>query len=451
MTNHFARRLACVALAAGVAGCDLSTPTEPQNPIDLALDFCDDDVPVWFGYQNEDMITARRVFEDAEGTFRFTATNRTSIAIVRETGASVRTEFIYATNEELASISHVGCLEASGAKTVHGSLAGVGTGQAAVVSLGFSTAVRQAGSDSYTLASLPDRPLDLVASRQMLTASASTADRIVIRRTQNVANGGTLSLIDFAGDNDVVPAATANASVTGILSGEGAVLQSNFFSQLETSHSLSFADGLGNGTLTFAAVPQGLLADGDYHDLLLLSINASTGSVRGAENFFRAASAQTLALGPVLNEPIITDATTATAVRLRMQLPAQLSYDDAISVEYRQQRSTSVVTVAQFATAGYHGGTPSVWVLDTPDLTGAPGWQERWALTAGTGIDWTVTGFAGRSTLLFGAKPADGEFVRYAIRHSVPGAGPAVMHPSSSPRNGALRWVYTIRSRERIP
>ena len=68
-----------------------------------------------------------------------------------------------------------------------------------------------------------------------------------------------------------------------------------------------------------------------------------------------------------------------------LQLPAQLSYDDAISVEYRQQFSTSVVSVTQFATAGYYRGTPGTWVLPTPDLSGAPGWEEAWELVRNPG------------------------------------------------------------------
>ena len=160
--------------------------------------------------------------------------------------------------------------------------------------------------------------------------------------------------------------------------------------------------------------------------------------------------AQTLALGPVLNDPIITDASTGGSVLLQLQLPAQLSYDDAISVEYRQQFSTSVVSVTQFATAGYYRGTPGTWVLPTPDLSGAPGWEEAWELVAGTNIDWTVTGFSGRSELLFGAKPDHGEFVRYAIRHSDPGAT-AMRPPPGALRNGSLRSVYTNRLRLHTP
>lgn len=446
-----ARDLLCIAVIASSAACELSTPTEPQKPIDLELDFCASDVPVWFVYQNEDMTSARRVFEDGEGTFRFTATNRVIIGMVWENGSDRRTEFIYATNEELAGLSSVGCLEEFGGKVVNGTVTGVGSNQVAVVSLSFASVTRQSGNTSYSLTNLPDRPVDLIASRQSTTATSQTADRVVVRRTQNFTNNGTVPPIDFVNGSDVIQPAIANANVSGILSGEFAYLQSNLFSQLETSHAMSYAESLSNGTVAFAALPQASLAAGDYHDLFLLSINATTGSVRGAENFFRAPGTQTLALGPVLSDPTITDiSANAGPVILRTQLGAQLSYDDAVVVRYEQQVDLSSITVAQFITSEYARGTPSVWVLELPNLRGAPGWVDDWELRTGAPISWTVTAFGGRAELLFGAKPEDGEFIRYAIRQSDPGAAPAGAGQHGL-RNGSLGSVYTNRLRLHTP
>ena len=447
MTIHSARSAARLAIVVvGLAACDLSTPTEVQNPIDLELDFCANDVPEWFAYQNEGTSSATRVFEDAEGTFKFTATNRVTIGMVWENGGDYHTEFIYATNEELAALSSVGCFEELGPKTVNGTVSGIGSGQIGVVSMSFSSVPLEAGTTSYVLTNLPQRALDLIASRQTVTGGSRTADRVVIRRTQNATS---MPLIDFDDDSEVLQPASVGASVTGILSDESAYLQNNFFSQLQTSHSLSHAEDLGNGTRSFAALPQTSLAVGDYHDLILLSINAPTGSVRGAENFFRAPANQTLALGPALTDPTIDDiSSTNGQVILRLQLPAQLSYDDAISVQYDQQVSVSSITVTQVMTAGYTRGTPGVWVLQLPNLRGAPGWTEASELRAGAPINWTVTGFSGRAELLFGAPPEDGEFVRYGIRHSDPGAAAV---STNAFRNGSLRSVYTNRLRLHTP
>jgi hypothetical protein len=439
------------ASAIMIAACDLSTPTEPQTPIDLELDFCASDVPIWFVYQNEDMPAVTRLFEDNEGTFRFTATNRVIIGMVFQNGADVHSEFIYATNEELAGLSSVGCLEEIGTRTVNGTIAGVGPNEMALVSMGVASVTREQGNTSYSLTNLPDRPVDLIASRKTIAANSQIADRIVLRRTQNFTSGATVPLIDFAGGTDVIQPATANANVSGILSGEFAYLQNNFFSQLETSHALSYVADLSNGTVAYPSVPQASLAVGDYHDLFLISVNAATASVRGAEHFFRAPATQTLALGPVLSDATVTDVSPgAGPVVMRLQLPAQLSYDDAVSVRYHQQVGLAVTSVTQYVTAGYARGTPSTWVLEVPILRAAPGWNTDWEFDAGSPVDWTVTAFGGRAELLFGAKPEDGEFIRYAIRHSDP-AAVAASRDAGNLRNGSLRSVYTNRLRLPTP
>lgn len=404
-----------------LSGCDLTSPNEEQFPIDLALDFCADNVPVWFAHQNQMSTETIRIFPDADGTFRFTATNRVIIGLVWQDGSDYHTEIISATNQELEAFSGTACLEERGIKTVNGTVAGFGAGQIAVVGMNFASAALQSGNTSYSLTNLADRPLDLVASRQNVSGSARQADRIVIRRTQNVVNNGTIPLIDFSQvGGEVAQAATADATVSGILSGEVAYLQNKFFSQLETSHSLSFDESVANGTLPFAAVPTEQLAAGDYQDLILLSVNAAEGGVRGAETFFRAPLNRTLALGPELADPTVVVLPYMPYLRLGMDLPLQTSYDEAVSVAYRQHLQFSVTSVSLFTTLGYVRSTFGTWRLDIPALSGADGFQDAWGLRPDLPVEWTVTGFGGRSELLFGAKPEDGETVRYAVRQSEP-------------------------------
>ena len=116
---------------------------------------------------------------------------------------------------------------------------------------------------------------------------------------------------------------------------------------------------------------------------------------------------------------------------------------------YFQQINLSAISVTQYVTSGYARGTPSAWVIDVPNLRGAPGWDTDWELQAGTPVEWTVTAFGGRAELLLGAMPEDGEFIRYAIRHSDP-AAVAVTGPGNI-RNGSLRSVYTNRLRLPTP
>ena len=122
-------------LATGLLACDLSTgPQVAPNPIDLEIDFCANDIPVWFAYQNLGEPTTR-VQPDAQGTFRFTADNRVVIGIVWQAGADYESEFIYASNEELEALSGRECQEEVGVKTVNGTVAGTAAAQIAVVGM----------------------------------------------------------------------------------------------------------------------------------------------------------------------------------------------------------------------------------------------------------------------------------------------------------------------------
>jgi hypothetical protein len=420
--QRLARGAGATLLVFGITACDLSTgPEQVQTPIDLELDFCSNDVPVWFAYQNIGQPTTQ-VIPDAQGTVRFTASARVVLGMVWQSGTDYHSEFIYASNDELLALSGRACLEEVGTKAVNGTVSGVTAAQVAVVGMNFASAPLTGGNTSYSLTGLPDRPLDLLASRQNATAVQRIADRLVLRRTQNFANNATVPVIDFNAA-EAVNAATANATVSGIFTGEFAYLQNNFFSQLETSHSLFYSENIGNGSHQFAAVPTTLLAANEYHDLILLSVDPDDASVRGVENYFRAASSQTLALGPPLEDPNITALQNTAYVRLRLILPTQASYDDAVSVDYFQQQAASVTTVRMWATLGYLRQVVNQWVLDIPNLSGAQGWQDSWGLRTGFPIEWTVTGYGGSSVLTMGAQPEDGEFIRYAIRQSEPQPG----------------------------
>src|SRR5436190_1783490 len=105
---------ATTALALLTACSETTTPVSLQ-PIDIALDFCATEAPVWFAYQNAGEAWVR-VVPDAEGTFHFQAKRRVVLAFVRQSGTDYDTQFIGASNFELQSISGLACLDDVGAK-----------------------------------------------------------------------------------------------------------------------------------------------------------------------------------------------------------------------------------------------------------------------------------------------------------------------------------------------
>src|SRR5688572_24627705 len=94
------RSLGVLGLAAALPGCGLNVaePT-PAVPIEIKLDFCANDVPIWFATQTG-FTPFEVVAPDAAGTFTFDATNRTGIAFVRQSGSDSKTEIIFTTGSD---------------------------------------------------------------------------------------------------------------------------------------------------------------------------------------------------------------------------------------------------------------------------------------------------------------------------------------------------------------
>lgn len=431
--RSIATRIAEALIALAAAGCSLDV-NDPSlfTPVDIQLDFCSDDTPIWFAYQNGNgpwtVITP-----DGEGTFTVPSTNRTGVAYVRQNGTDYRSDMIFTTNAELEEVSGVACLEEGGAKVVNGTVSGVSANDLALVGMSFASVFLTSAQTSFSLTQLVERPLDLVASRVTIAGPQQQANRSIIRRTQNPLNGSTMAVLDFSTEG-VVPAAS-NVTVDGILAGDQAFLVNNFFSQLETSHILTYIDApLANGTVSFVSIPTSELAAGDYHDLFVTATTTSSGT-RGVERYFTTPANQTLTLGPVLAPPLVTQVVSTPNVRLRTQFAGQVEYSSMVVLDFEQTiQPFSAVNITISVTASYFGGTPLTWDLTTPTLNGVQGWQTAWGLQGASEIFWVVTAYLGRPELVLGARPVDGETVQFASRMSSTTASGAFAASRSVPR-----------------
>ncbi|MEX2177528.1 MAG: hypothetical protein WD801_02380, partial [Gemmatimonadaceae bacterium] len=176
--------------------------------MDLLLDFCANDTPVWFAYQNQGVgADWVRVTPNAEGTFAFTATNRTIIALVQLNGADARTEIIYAHNLELENLNGKECLDESGANNVTGTVTGVNPGEVAQVTMNYGSVYLTSAQNSFALGLLPARPLDVIASRVAIEGQSQASNRVIIRRSQSLANNAAMSELNFTvvGTESFVP------------------------------------------------------------------------------------------------------------------------------------------------------------------------------------------------------------------------------------------------------
>lgn len=401
------------ALALGALGllssCQLGENFKPAPPIEITIDFCDHEAPIWFAHQSGS--EAWQVGGGGAGaTYTFTAAGQTAIAFVRQREGLYRTEVIFTNALDLEDVSNLQCAEEQGTKEVHGTVAGLADPQVGLVAMNFANAYVTATQNSYTLSDLVNQPLDLIASRIDFVTDAQHANKIIIRRALNPTNGATLTALNFDSEGFQPPSHTA--SVTGVGANDFAYLVNNFFSQLETSHVLSTVDGITDGLTSFVAVPTNQLATRDYHDLFVVA-TSPTGSVRGIEQFFTTPANQSLILGPDLVDPIVTTISTDPHVRMRTELDGQFDYSTVVSTEYRQQTQFFTIEFLMTVSASYLGGTPFVWDIPMPNFSGLDEFNEAWTLQPGV-IDWTVTAYYGRPSLLFGARPENEERIVYA-------------------------------------
>lgn len=417
-SRRFRRAVALSALALGTA-CESGTDPEVQQLVDLVLDFCSSDVPVWIAYRNQGADWVR-LTPNADGAVSFTATNDVALAFVRQDGADYDTEIIFAANTELERISGVSCREESGGKRLNGTVTGVVGSQASQIAMSYSTVYLPATQTSFSLTNLPERPLDLIASRVNIVGTNQSADRIIIRRNESLAHNATMPELDFTSPFAAVPTAFG-IDVAGIAFGDFAFLATTFVSALETPHTLAYAEPVGDGAHTSVGVPLQDLLAGDYHDAFVVSIDEA-GAVRGVERFFLAPTNQILTLGGVMGSPTVTEAATTPYLRLRAQMTRALDYARAMRAVYVQdQQAFSITRVSVTITSGYEAADS--WDATIPDLSGVSGWQNSWGLVAGGGaVDWDVSVYGGRPELLFGAPPGDGEVMRFASRQSSVGS-----------------------------
>lgn len=406
-------------LAAVWLACDLTTGLDPQAPVDLALDFCSHETPVWFAYRNHsgDWV---RVIPDAEGTFRFTAEFRVTLAYVRQSGSDYHTAFIGALNTELERISGATCLEETATKQLNGSVAGIAGTEKALVTMMFANAYLQSPQTSFSLSNLPDRSLDLIASRVNITGTTLQAsDKIIIRKNQNFVSGTNLQVLDLGGA-EAVTLPTNTVTVIGLVPGEGTALSNNLFTQQGTSHVLFFSQLTENGDVSVPLVPTSHTADGDYHDLFVIANAADGASFRGVETYVRTPGAKTLAIGgPLAFAPAFTTVSTTPYLRQRMVMSmGSGEYVSAANLLLQQQfQQFSVTKVEVTVTLAYYNRLGE-WDLTIPDLSSVDGWQNAWGLQSGTPVSWTITTFAGRGALLLGALPDETEAILFAGRSS---------------------------------
>ena len=409
-----------ISLTASASGFADQTATfplvviTPPPVVAVSIPFCASDLPTWFAYRNEGY-TWQRVTPTGS-SFNFDATDHVSVAYVFM-GSESQIQILSSSRAELVAGTAGDC---DGAKSLTGSASGVSTGQTAFVNIGAATVqLSPATAASFTVPGVANGAKDLVAVRGAFVGATDFfhPDAIVIRRSLNLANGAAIDPIDFAGAEPFAPA-TNTVNVSGLLAGDQSSLQNTFWSTTST-YAMLQADDASIAAGTLYSVPAAKLVAGDLHELYVDAFTETSTAVLGHSfvTYYVTSSDRNESVGPSLSTPILNTATVTPYARVRGRLPSQAQYNTSAQFGYFQSpNSGSDRLVTVIVTAAFLGGTPTTWEIVAPDLSGVPGFDATWMLIPGEPTGFYAEAFSGRSDLLLGAPPVNGDLVRYAYR-----------------------------------
>ena len=290
----------------------------------------------------------------------------------------------YMTQAEFTAGTLVLCPPATG-KTINGSVANAGAFDNTTVSLGGrSASVFSSGSPAFQLTDVPDGPQDLVAYDHSLVGGAESA---IIRRSQNIADNGTITTVDFASVESFTPA-TATITLNGLLGSEQYVQQEMVY-QVAANCATAFlySGDISGATFTAFGIPSGQQQPTDFHGLLVLA-STSTG-IRIIQQYNHSLVARTLTLGAVMPTPSIT-LLAAPYERLEADYTLPGDYQRSTSFGYQDGTNKSVTISATF---GYLGGPSTTLAL--PDFSALSGWDNNWAPSSTSTGTWFVSGNGG--------------------------------------------------------
>jgi len=303
-------------------------------------------------------------------------------------------------------------------KTVSGTLAGLSPGDVVYLGMGGPNPDPEGGpvASSFTLSGLQDGNLDLIAYRSS-PPEFGTSERVIIRRDQNIANNGTLGIIDFNAAESFAPA-TATVTVTGA----GSVpfkhehAMSYYAGAACSYYDLYYHSNIGVNDFTMRGIPAAQQRATDFHSIFVHS--SSGNSRRYVLESFHTLANRTIALPAALPVPTIT---TPAGGHRRMQasltLPPDYQQSLYLDFYYNEPRGAAGqgVMTASFAWLG--GATAT---LAFPDFSRVTGWKSSFMPASDASSSWYMSARGANSA---GAGGPCVENARFVFA-SVSGTGP---------------------------
>lgn len=376
------------------------------------------ELPIWFAAIPGS--SWQQLLPSSPNTYSFNVGNTAGVAWVTQDAANQTTLHItYGTKDELAAEGASYCTAPSG-KSVTGTLAGLGATDRGAVAFGNrSAAIASAFAPNFTLSSIADGVHDLLATRT--PSLGLQADRILIQRGLNPANGASLGTLNLAGGSAIIPE-SRTVTMQNLNGGELAVATSTFTTANGTAAALgsSFPGSATTGAV--GVVPAASVVSGDLHTfaaLASLSAGNTLQSARTSTLVTSNTSNPTLAFGPDLNTPAVqTFGIQGGIVRVRSSFAIQSQYNSLWLLSYSQSSGGIERNVVVRVSGAYQASiNASQFGNNMPDFSIVPGWQATWGLQNNVLISWSVTGYGISTGSALGQPVLDGTTILSATKY----------------------------------
>jgi hypothetical protein len=303
------------------------------------------------------------------------------------------------------------CVAPNATRTLNGSVTGLGaTDQVSIAMGGGSANASTATSLTFQLENVLNGPSDLIAVRNSFTLGpppALTPLGVIIRRGLNIADQGTIPVLDFGAAEAFAPQTAAITLAN--LGGDTPIVTLGY--QTPTTVA-GLSTSLSGGTAhTVHGIPAARQDATDLHQLTALAAAGQAGDARGHLMWFKTLADKTVTLGPVLTAPTIASLGNAPYPRYSSSGPIQAEYDDGFSLVATQVAGTGRAWSIT-ATRGYFAA--ATYTLLMPDMSAA-GYLALWALQVGAQatLNTSAYGFSGNG---FTQPQVEGGFGDFATR-----------------------------------
>jgi hypothetical protein len=409
----------------------------PPATMSVTVNFCPEFRPRFAAYKNEGH--PWQVVVPNGNSVTFNATARVGFVTTFDYTFLWPTDVYYVTREELQQPTFYDS-KCEGTKSLVGQVGNVPPPQFARVRAAF--AQKDSATDvspNFVLTSLPSGPIDLFAVRGTWNSSF-VPDKIIVRSV-DLPDGSTIPPLDFASQG--APPVSMNLTLTGTPA-VGQRLAS--MSLVAGMSELIMHDDVAipaSGQVSLLAAPSSELGTNALNQLIAWNQrgNDRDGSAFVYFKYFRDPSDVVVDVGREMPAVTVSVISRRPYSRMRMSMPSQPEYPAGAAAVFNAGEVWVTVT------AGYLGGTPSVWDIAMPDLAGLPGFQSGYMLGASVSSYQAITITEPLSMYWNGEQVSAGDVWRYSTRYGPVVLGPEALNLSAEPSTLDRRVIRLPRRR----